>query len=170
MNRQAPLIPPEHDDAGWRALGRQLTEHAQPDASTDSWPALAAQLPPRTATRSTPARRSRQLWLGAVAAALALMVGGQLHEPPPRPIDPAAEVLLREAQALEREFSGAYRLLSQTPQPDEIRSALQQLEREGQAIHAALEQQPGSQRLFDQLRRTHELRLRLLLRGSELAA
>jgi len=148
----------EHD-LRWqlRQLPREL------DPPHDLWPGIASRLQPAAAT---PRRRP---WLAglALAASLCLAVGlaWQQRATAPGPVDPRAELVQREAQALTLAYQAAMEQLPAEPLPDAIGPALATLDQSAEEIQAALASDPGATYLLDQLRRTYARRLSLTQRA-----
>jgi hypothetical protein len=186
MNR----FPDHDDDLAWRE--RLRADAPMPQRTPDLWPGIAAQLPvqgldararvgsvPAAALRS--ARVSRWRRRRAVAASLlasacllALIALGlpfqELARVAPSPMaqtHPLDTLLLREAEGLEREYAAAFAQFEGAPLPAALQPGLQALDVESQRIHAALAEHPRQSRLLDELRRLHQRRLDLLLRGIE---
>ena len=138
---------------------RQLPREIDPPH--DLWPGIAARLRP-----ARPARKGRAWFAGlAVAASLCLAVGvAWQHGPAPAP-DPQAELVRREAQALNREYQAALGQFEGAPLPAAIQPALATLDRSVAEIREALDSDPGSRFLLDQLRRTYSRRLSLTQRA-----
>lgn len=186
MNR----LPEQDDELGWRERLRAAAP--MPARTPDLWPGIAARLPaqapyaqspahsvPAAALRSVrtvPRRRRRSLALSLLASAslLAVVLLGvpvkPLSGPAPAPManaHPLDTLLLREAEALEREYAAAFAQFEGAPLPAALKPGLQALDQEGRRLHAALAEHPRQARLLDELRRLHQRRLDLLLRGIE---
>ncbi len=182
---------PEHDDElGWKEHLRSAAP--MPARTPDLWPGIAARLPAQTldaqspahgvpaaalrSVRTAPRRRRQGLTLSLLASAclLAVVVLGvpvkPLSGPAPGPManaHPLDTLLLREAEALEREYAAAFAQFEGAPLPAALKPGLQALDQEGRRLHATLAEHPRQARLLDELRRLHQRRLDLLLRGIE---
>ncbi|SDD62749.1 hypothetical protein [Aquimonas voraii] len=182
---------PEHDDElGWSERLRAAAP--MPARTPDLWPDIAARLAQQDAQASNPAhgvpaaalrsvrtasrRRHRTFALSLLASAclLAVVVLGVLVQHPPdlapapmASAHPLDTLLLREAEALEREYAAAFAQFEGAPLPAALQPGLQALDLEGRRISAALAEHPRQARLLDELRRVHQRRLDLLRRGIE---
>jgi hypothetical protein len=142
------------------ALLRQLRNLPRDrDPSTDLWPGIAARLPPAQARR--PSRWRMPVALAAAAslalvAVLALQFA-PLGQPPSR-----NDLVLREADALSREYGAAFDQLGVLPEP--LQPAASELDRSAQDIRLALRDQPNATYLLTRLRSTYEQRLKLAQR------
>jgi hypothetical protein len=152
-------IPP--DDAGTLsdALRWQLrAQRRDIEPTSDLWPGIATKLetPPRRATRTAP-------WF-AVAASVLVMVGvALLMRPRAVDVDAIARV---EGQKLSQDFNAAINDMPAAGRSDEIQPALSELDRTARDIRKALNRDPDSRLLLDQLRRTYTLRLALSQRAA----
>lgn len=178
-------IPDTRDDEAWR---RRLAGLARERSPSDAvWTRIAADInalkvpdsvgaPPALRSRSGGRRpRRRQAWLqwgGASAALLlALLLGlGQTDAPQQSaPAGALAQLLPREAAALEREYAAAFAQLEPAV-PGPWQAGLDALSMESRRLHAALLEQPDQPRLLRELKRLHDLRLELLRQGQQRAA
>lgn len=146
---------PIRDDAlCWQLRG--LRRDLPP--SRDMWPGIAA----RIADAPAPARPRRWLPLGLAASmVLAAGLAWQVQRPAPPPGDP---LIQREAEALAQQYQGALDELARLPQAqlaETYTPALRELDGSTQAILRALERDPDSRLLLEQLRRTYSKRLAL---------
>lgn len=147
------------------ALRWQLRALRQPvEPGRDLWPDIAARLtPPR---RARP-RRAWGAWALAATIAMALGVAVLWRAPQAalRGDTVAAVVVQREAEALTLQYRAALREL---PPPGSlalpVRTAFEELDREAAVIREALERDPDSRLLLEQLRRTYTRRLALTQR------
>lgn len=186
MNR----LPEHDDDLGWRK--RLHAAAPMPEHTPDLWPGIGARVSARQpdalihplgvpaaalrSTRSAPRRRGRTVALSLLAnvCLLAVVVMGvqappvpDLAPPPVASVHPLDTLLLREAEALEREYAAAFAQFEDAPLPAALQPGLQALDAESRRISAALAEHPRQARLLDELRRVHQRRLDLLLRGIE---
>jgi hypothetical protein len=178
---------PDYEDLRWRERLRAL--ELAPQQTPDLWPAIAARLQPHAyagtvpaAALSTPSarrRRRRGLLRSLLACACLLMLvvlglprQDANHDAAPRMagMHPLDTLLLREADALEREYAAAFAQFEAAPLPTAFQPGLQALALESRRLHAALRLSPQQPRLLVELRRIHERRLGLLLRGAEMNA
>lgn len=141
---------------------RQLPHELDPPR--DLWPGIAARLPPQAP------RRRINPWLGglALAASLSLGVGlaWQLRAPDVAPLDPQAELVLREAEAMTREYQAAIGSFDGAPVPEPLAPTLATLDRSAEEIRTALATDPEASFLLGQLRRTYARRLELTQRAA----
>ena len=149
---------PIHDGAlRWQLRG--LRRDLPP--SRDLWPGIAARIA-ETPVVAAPARTRRWLPLGMAASMLlAAGLAWQVQRPAP---PPAAPLIQREAEALARQYQGALDELARLPQAQRAEAytpALRELDGSTQAILRALERDPDSRLLLEQLRRTYSKRLAL---------
>lgn len=147
-----------HDDAlRWQLRG--LRRDLPP--SRDMWPGIAARIADAPAA-AAPARARRWLPLGLAASmVLAAGLAWQVQRPAPPPGDP---LIQREAEALAQQYQGALDELARLPQAqlaETYTPALRELDGSTQAILRALERDPDSRLLLEQLRRTYSKRLAL---------
>lgn len=151
-------MPPGGDDAFPDALRWRLrAERRDVAPAVDLWPGIAARLE----TRARPASR-RAPWL-ALAASLALAAtGGWLMRPEAGDMDAIARA---EAQRLSMAYDTEIRRMPDARAAVELAPALGELDRSAKAIRSALERDPDSRLLLDQLRRTYSLRLALSQRA-----
>jgi len=145
------------NDLRWRL--RQLPREMDPPA--DLWPGIAARL-------RAPVPRRRRHWpvLLAIAACLCLAVGLAVTLRPAPAAGFESQLVQREAEAMTREYEAALRELGQAPAPEAIAPSLVTLDDSAREIRAALEADPDSVRLLDQLRRTYTRRLALTQRAA----
>jgi hypothetical protein len=140
---------------------RQLPREIEP--AHDLWPGIAARL-------RAPAAPRRRPWLAvlSLAACLCLAVGlaAMLRPGPDATPDLSAELVNREAEAMTIEYQAALREMQGAPIPEPLAPALATLDDSAGEIRAALEEQPGSVRLLDQLKRTYSRRLALTQRAA----
>ena len=116
-------------------------------------------------------RHTRLLQTLSACAALVLVAVLALPQSTQAPADDRlGELLLRNADALDREYAAAFVELGEADAPAPLRPGLLALDAESARIRSALQQQPQQTRLFEELKRTHERKLRLLRRGLELTA
>ena len=116
-------------------------------------------------------RHARLLQTVSACAALVLVAVLALPHSTLAPTDDRlGELLLRNADALDREYAAAFVELGEADAPAPLRPGLLALDAESARIRSALQQQPQQTRLFEELKRTHERKLRLLRRGLELTA
>lgn len=140
---------------------RGLRDDRQP--SYDLWPGIAARL-----QRPAPPRRQRSWMLALAACALLatpalLLWRGPLALPAPAH---AADSLLRDADAMALEYRAALTELGAAPLPRPLRKAADDLDRDAERLHRALERHPQARVLLHQLRRTYDSRLRLSQRAA----
>ncbi|WP_395787470.1 hypothetical protein [Aquimonas sp.] len=130
-----------------------------------------AALAPSLRRASRRPRRARMLQTVSACAALVLVAVLALPQSRLAPAgDRLSELLLRNAEALDREYAAAFVQLGEADVPAPLRPGLLALDAESARIRSALQQQPQQTRLLEQLKRTHERKLRLLRRGLELTA
>lgn len=161
-----------HDDRlRWQL--RALRQDAAP--ARDLWPAIAARIAePVPAAVPAPPRRRYALPL-ALAASLLLAAGLAWQVPPPAPpaSQAAPEALARrEAEALALQYRGALEELSALPQAqlaEAYSPALRELDSSARDILRALERDPDSRLLLQQLRRTYSKRLALGQRSTDIS-
>jgi hypothetical protein len=163
-NNNAP-DPNEFPDAlRWQL--RALRQDAAP--ADDLWPGIAARLAPQAA----PVRPLAHRWLRpvALAASLALAVGSvgwfartSNTGSPEASGTEQTTLVQREADGLTRQYQAALQEM-QTPIPASLQPTVEALDRDVATIRAALERDPDSVRLLDQLRRTYAHRLALAQR------
>lgn len=150
--------PAEPGDAlRWQL--RALRQDAEP--ARDLWPGIAARLDARPAIR--PPRR----WLQPLVLAASLVVavgsvGWLVRDTGTAPV-PAPSLVQREAEGLTRQYQAALQEIP-APLPASLRPTVEQLDRDAALIRAALDRDPDSVRLLEQLRRTYAHRLALAQR------
>lgn len=155
--------PPGSDAPLPEALRWQLRAMRQ-DAppANDLWPGIAARIAEPPARVAPPSRRRPAL---AIAATLVLAVASvALLSSRYRPAPPDTTAL-RAAESLEAEYRDAFRSLGSAPSTDPIAPAMSELDRSARQIRRALDRDPDSRLLLEQLRRTYALRLALSQRA-----
>ena len=173
-----PMDNPLFDQLRWQL--RELRRDQPP--ARDLWPDIAARLASQaTQTHVVPRVAPRRWTLPvALAATLAVAIGvvgwqqGLVRAPstaPSTPIaaggqDPAPSLLQREAAGLTRQYQAALGEIDRVPSSPApaLQPAFDELDRSAQLILAALERDPDSQLLLQQLRRTYSHRLALAQR------
>jgi len=153
-------VPPARDL--WPDISARLAAHPQ---------AAAADQPHATTPlRAAPHRHRRGLrglgWFAAAASiALAIGIGWQLR---PQAVNaPSAgrdAMLVRQADAMTREYDAAVRELESAKPAVRETGALQQLDRSAAEVRAALARDPDAVFLLEQLRRVYTQRLSLTRR------
>lgn len=151
-----------HDDDTLRWQLRALRQDIAPQR--ELWPRIAeriAELPqqPVQPRREAPVRLRRILPY-AMAASLLLALGVTWQALMPSPT-PGEVPLRRDAALITREYQAALAQMSQAPLHPEIAPALQDLDRGAAQILSAIDRDPNSRYLLDQLRRTYARRLAL---------
>lgn len=154
-------IPLDEDRTLSDALRWQLRAQRRDIAPpADLWTGIAARLeaPAPRAVRRTP-------WFAMAASVLLAIGAGTLVQRAKMPgVDPVAH---REAQSLTREYDRALKSMpaAAASSSTELAPALVELDRSARQIRRALERDPDSRLLLDQLRRTYSLRLSLSQRA-----
>jgi hypothetical protein len=145
-------------ELSWRL--RQLPREMDPPH--DLWPGIAARL-----VRPAPRRLGPGLGLGlALAASLCLALGLAWWARPQAPAAGLQAGLMQsEARALDREYEAALAQLAAAPVPGPVEPGLVALDQSAAEIRAALDQDPESRLLLEQLRRTYARRLALTQRA-----
>ncbi|GAB2517161.1 hypothetical protein [Lysobacter humi (ex Lee et al. 2017)] len=140
---------------------RTMRQDVQP--ANDLWPGIAARLAEPQARAAAPTAHWRPAF--AVAATVVLAVASvALLSSRYRP-EPPDTTALRAAQTLEAEYRDAFRSLGSAPSTDPIAPAVSELDRSARQIRRALDRDPDSRLLLEQLRRTYALRLALSQRA-----
>ncbi|MDQ3269437.1 MAG: hypothetical protein M3Q11_04495 [Pseudomonadota bacterium] len=144
--------------------------------SRELWPDIAARLQARPTTTHGARSRTRGRWITsmAVAATLAIAVGaGGLWQGGVLPTQPVvaepttATIVQREALGLALQYDAALSEVAiAQPAPAALQPVIDELDRSLGLIHDALERDPGSSLLLDQLRRTYAHRLALAQRAA----
>lgn len=125
----------------------------------DLWPGIA----PRLA--SVPERRrfapprfalAASVLLAVAAGGLFLRIGGPSG---------TSNIASREAQSMTREYDRALKAMPEAKAPTELAPAFTELDRSAREIRRALQRDPDSRLLLEQLRRTYSLRLALSQRA-----
>lgn len=149
-------IPLDEDRALPDALRWQLrAQRRDVPPAADLWPGIAARLAPR------PQRRTRRTLPFALAASVmvATFAGAlALRTPSWTPEQ-------RAATQLSQDYRAALETLPQPQAPADYRAALSELDRSARDIRRALQRDPDSRLLLEQLRRTYTLRLVLTQRA-----
>ncbi|WP_133501972.1 hypothetical protein [Cognatilysobacter terrigena] len=164
MNHDNDRIPLDEDRTLSDALRWQLRAQRRDIAlPADLWPGIAARL---EAPAPRAARRGPMPWFAMAASVLlAIGAGSLVQRTGVTPIDTIAH---REAQTLTSEYDRALRSMPATakaPSSPELAPAIAELDRSARQIRRALERDPDSRLLLDQLRRTYTLRLSLSQRA-----
>ena len=160
-----------HDDEVLRLQLRGLRRGIEPAA--DLWPGIAARL----GSQAAPVQRhARPRWAPLALAASLVLVAGLAWKmpgmaPPSAAADPVAyqPLVQREAAALALQYQGAFEELARLPagaSAEPYAPALQQLDHSAAQILGALERDPHSRLLLDQLRRTYARRLAIAQRAT----
>ncbi len=139
---------------------RALRQDRQP--ARDLWPGIAARLGPRATRRAGP-------WWFALAASLLLaMPAVLLWQGPPGTTtqDSTPAGLVRDADAMAIQYQAALAEVSAAPLPLPLRGIADDLERDAERLHRALEADPQALLVLHQLRRTYDQRLRLSQRAA----
>lgn len=147
------------------ALRWQLRALRQDTPPThDLWPGIAARLERQPPMAHTPRRWLRPV---ALAASLVLAIGaaGWFARTATTPIaGPSSPTLVqREADGLTRQYQAALQEV-QAPMPASLKPTAEALDRDVAVIREALDRDPDSVRLLEQLRRTYAHRLALAQR------
>lgn len=156
-------IPLDEDRTLSDALRWQLRAQRRDIAPpTDLWAGIAARLDtpaPRTA------RRTRTPWYAMAASVLLAVGAGTLVQHVG--VSPVDSITHREAQTLTSEYDRALRSIpaNAASSSTELAPAIAELDRSARQIRRALERDPDSRLLLDQLRRTYSLRLSLSQRA-----
>jgi hypothetical protein len=150
-------LPLDEDRALPDALRWQLRAQRRDVAPpVDLWPGIAARLQPQATPRA--ASRMPRFALAA-SVLLSIAAGGFVYES--RTEAPASTVAHREAQSMTREYDRALQAMPQASAPSELAPAFTELDRSAREIRRALQRDPDSRLLLEQLRRTYSLRLAL---------
>ena len=137
-----------------RALPRER------DPSHDLWPGIATHLHGANVQKRRRGAGWRAPLAFALAASLALIaVFAVRFVSPDAPPAPRNDLVLREADAISREYSVVFDQLGPLPAP--LQPAADELERSANDIRLALREQPDATYLLTRLRSTYEQRLRL---------
>lgn len=156
----------DHDTPLPDALRWQLRALRQPrEPERDLWPGIAVRLTPQAQAAAV---RRRPQWPFALAATLAIAAAGAWFWRDAAPVaTPAlAEApLQREADMLTLQYQAALRQLppAEASAPP-LREAMDELDRSASLIRGALQRDPDSPLLLQQLRRTYTQRLALAQR------
>jgi hypothetical protein len=150
-------IPIDEDRALPDALRWQLRAQRRDIAPP---PDLWSRIEPRLA-QPVPARMRPRLPRFAMAASvlLAIAAGGVVLGA--RTPSSTSKVAHREAQSMTREYDRALQSLPPAAPPTELTPAFTELDRSAREIRRALQRDPDSRLLLEQLRRTYSLRLAL---------
>lgn len=151
-------IPLDEDRALPDALRWQLRAMRRDvPPSSDLWPGIAARLEaPRPAARRAP-------WLALAASVLLAVGAGALVRPH---VGGAPDALARvEAQKMTREYTRALQSMPASPSAGALAAGMAELDRSARDIRHALDRDPDSRLLLEQLRRTYSLRLALSQRA-----
>lgn len=152
------------------------TMRCDAEPSRDLWPDIATRLQARQATSHGTRSHGRKRWITslAVAATLVIALGtGGLWQGGIIPaqydgIGPTtATIVQREAEGLALQYDAALsEVATAQTAPAALQPAIEELDRSLGLIHDALERDPGSSLLLDQLRRTYAHRLALAQRAA----
>lgn len=172
-----PDAPDMPDELRW-----QLRALRQPQApARDLWPDIAARLATTPQQSANEPRRWRWPVPASLAAGVLLAVGAmvmlrpvaeapELARVPPaaRPVPGAAParatptLVQIEAAGLTREYQAAVTEIAAVPPSPVLQPAIEELDRSAALIRDALERDPDSRMLLQQLRRTYTRRLALV--------
>lgn len=135
----------------------------------DLWPGIEARIAAAPAhARSPRLVRARRLAPWAVAASLLLAVGF-LHQLEPgtghQPV-PGNPLIRQQAVSMALDYEKALARLQQSGTRADLHPALHELERSAAQILSAIEHDPESRFLLEQLRRTYNSRLQLTQRAA----
>lgn len=160
---------PDALDYALRWQLRGLRKDVAPPA--DLWPGIEAKLAPQQGRRQLPAvvplALAASLLLVAAAAGWWWQGG-----PAPLPSGEAPSLVQREAAGMTRQYDaalvelGAGRSVAPASGDPVLQSALEELDRSASQILAALDQDPDSRLLLQQLRRTYTQRIALAQRAA----
>lgn len=153
-------LPPARDL--WPDISARLAVH--PEATAADRPHAATPL--RAASRRPRHRLHRLGWLAAAASiALAVGIGWQLRpQAADAPVAGRDAMLVRQADAMTREYDAAVRELESAKPAVRETGALQQLDHSAAEVRAALARDPDALFLLEQLRRVYTQRLSLTRR------
>ena len=150
-------------DLRWQL--RQLPRELEP--TRDLWPGIEASI-----LRRQPARRSTWRHLTSLAMAASLVLAaGLFWKSRPAPDaglvqpDPSAVVVATESRAITEEYQAALRQYDGAPIASPMRTSLGELDRSVAQIQRAIERNPDSAFLLQQLRKTYSRRLELTQRA-----
>ncbi|MDQ3288995.1 MAG: hypothetical protein M3Q42_12200 [Pseudomonadota bacterium] len=159
------------DSLRWRL--RAMRCDTEP--SRELWPDIATRLQARQATPQGGRSHGRRRWITSIAVAAILLIAlgagglwqGAILPTPPTAVGPTtATIVQREAEGLALQYNAALSEVSAAqPAPAALQPAIDELDRSLGLIHDALERDPGSSLLLDQLRRTYAHRLALAQRA-----
>jgi len=171
-----PADNPLPDHLRWQL--RELRRDRAP--ASDLWPDIAALLTPQASRKSTAFHAAPRRWAlpVALAATIALAIGvvgwqQDLVRAPSAtpsiaavPYNAAPSLVQREAAGLTRQYQAALGEIDRVPSDPApaLQPAFDELDRSAQLILAALERDPDSRLLLQQLRRTYSHRLALAQR------
>ncbi|MBB5015098.1 hypothetical protein [Rehaibacterium terrae] len=150
------------NDSELRWQLRQLPREREP--GRDLWPGIAAQLGPQGLTPASRVSRWRLPGLATAAVAVlavGLFVAAYWERAPGAAAPSFADAINRQADAIVIEYQAALAQLGDVPLPEELRPALDQLDRSAARIRTALAADPEAVFLLGQLRRTYARRLAL---------
>ena len=160
MNDRIPLDEDRSLPDALRWQLRALRHDETPPV--DLWPGIAARLDAApAAVRRTGRRRVPALALAA-SVLLAVFAGVLVQ---PRFADAPDTVARHEAQNLTREYDRALRAMPDARPPAALAPGITELDRTARELRHALDRDPDSRLLLDQLRRTYSLRLALSQRA-----
>lgn len=152
-------IPLDEDRALPDALRWQLRAQRRDLAPpTDLWPGIAMRLAPAPAKPRWTAPR----FAFAASVLLAVLAGTLMLSPWSTP-EPATAAR-HAAQSMTREYDRAFDAMPDAKSP-ELAPAFAELDRSARQIRRALQRDPDSRLLLEQLRRTYSLRLALSQRA-----
>jgi hypothetical protein len=157
-------------DIAYRWQLRQLPREREP--SRDLWAGIAASI---AVPQAQPDRAARPAgWRTAASALLASLLLGAFGLGLARPqvldafgfrrASPEHRLVLREADAMRKQYQSELRQFRNKPVPDSVTPALLELDRSADAILVALDSHPDAVFLLDQLRRTYARRLQITQR------
>lgn len=159
----------QHDigDARLRMALHALRRDIEP--GHDLWPGIQARLSPRPAA----ARPPRRVWPLAMAASMLLALGLARQGAPElarpvvveTPASAAATPVASEAEALTLHYQAALREFDASATPASWQPGLEALDHGAQQVLAALQQNPHSPQLLEQLRQLYARRLVLSRRA-----
>lgn len=151
--------PDEELGAALRWRLRALRRDEAP--SRDLWTGIATRLPDRAA--ASPPRRWHAPAALAASVLLAISVVG-VWQGRVSTSTPADTLVQREADGMARQYQAALQELAPAQAPRPLQSTIEALDRDVALIHDALDRDPDSRLLLEQLRRTYARRLSLAQR------